>query len=118
LAGSRHGVGDLLPRPIVKPVPLHLLCDGSELLRSSYPQLFEEIGTTWGAGDGSTTFNLPNLLGTSIPNATAAPPQTVTEGGTSSTGETVSTPSGAGQTGGTTGGNTVTGGRFRNRFDI
>jgi len=43
-------------------VPLGWLeCDGRAVLRSSYPVLFATIGSTWGAGDGSTTFNLPNL---------------------------------------------------------
>lgn len=40
-----------------------LLCDGSEVSRSTYGQLFATIGTTYGAGDNSTTFNLPNLAG-------------------------------------------------------
>jgi len=38
-----------------------LLCDGSAVSRSTYPDLFAAIGTTYGAGDGSTTFNVPNL---------------------------------------------------------
>lgn len=38
-----------------------LLCDGSAVSRSEYPQLFAVIGTAFGAGDGSTTFNVPNL---------------------------------------------------------
>lgn len=40
-----------------------LLCDGSAVLRSAWPSLFAAIGTTYGAGDGTTTFNLPNLKG-------------------------------------------------------
>lgn len=36
-----------------------LLCDGSAVSRTTYAKLFARIGTTWGAGDGSTTFNLP-----------------------------------------------------------
>ena len=36
-----------------------LFCDGSAVSRTMYPDLFAAIGTTWGAGDGSTTFNLP-----------------------------------------------------------
>lgn len=40
-----------------------LACDGAAVLRSTYPELFEAIGTTWGAGDGSTTFNLPDARG-------------------------------------------------------
>jgi microcystin-dependent protein len=38
-----------------------LLCDGQAVSRNTYAALFAEIGTTWGAGNGSTTFNLPNF---------------------------------------------------------
>ena len=38
-----------------------LLCDGSAVSRSTYSDLFNIIGTRFGAGDGSTTFNLPDL---------------------------------------------------------
>lgn len=38
-----------------------LLCDGSAVSRTTYAALFAVIGTTFGVGDGSTTFNLPNL---------------------------------------------------------
>lgn len=38
-----------------------LLCDGSAVSRATYSALFTEIGTTYGAGDGSTTFNVPNF---------------------------------------------------------
>lgn len=40
-----------------------LLCDGSAISRATYAALFAVIGTTYGAGDGTTTFNLPNLKG-------------------------------------------------------
>ena len=40
-----------------------LLCDGSAVSRTDYAKLFSAIGTTWGTGDGSTTFNLPNSIG-------------------------------------------------------
>ena len=40
-----------------------LLCDGTAVSRTGYAALFAVIGTTYGAGDGSTTFNLPNLKG-------------------------------------------------------
>ena len=40
----------------------YLLCDGSAISRTLYPELFAAIGTTYGAGDGSTTFNLPNFI--------------------------------------------------------
>nr|DAP78638.1 MAG TPA: tail collar fiber protein [Caudoviricetes sp.] len=39
----------------------YLLCDGSKVSRTTYKKLFDVIGTTYGKGDGSTTFNLPNL---------------------------------------------------------
>jgi len=38
-----------------------MFCDGRALSRSAYPSLFAKIGTTYGAGDGTTTFNLPNI---------------------------------------------------------
>ena len=41
----------------------YLICDGSPVSRSTYPDLFAAVGTTYGSGDGSTTFNLPNLSG-------------------------------------------------------
>ena len=44
-----------------------LLCDGSAVSRSVYSSLFAVVGTTYGAGDGSTTFNLPD-----IPNGSSA----------------------------------------------
>lgn len=40
-----------------------LLCDGSAVSRTTYSGLFTVIGTTFGAGDGSTTFNVPDLRG-------------------------------------------------------
>lgn len=40
-----------------------LICDGSAISRTTYADLFDAIGTTYGVGDGSTTFNLPNLKG-------------------------------------------------------
>lgn len=39
----------------------YLICDGSAVSRTEYADLFAAIGTTFGAGDGSTTFALPNL---------------------------------------------------------
>lgn len=42
-----------------------LLCDGSQVSRTTYANLFAVIGTRYGAGDGSTTFTLPDLRGRS-----------------------------------------------------
>ncbi len=38
-------------------------CNGQELSRSSYPQLFSTLSTVYGSGNGSSTFNLPDLRG-------------------------------------------------------
>jgi microcystin-dependent protein len=40
-----------------------LSCDGASVSRTTYAALFAIIGTTYGAGDGSTTFGLPNMKG-------------------------------------------------------
>lgn len=39
----------------------YLLADGQAVSRTNYPKLFEVLGTTYGEGDGSTTFNLPDM---------------------------------------------------------
>jgi len=41
----------------------YLLCDGGAISRNIYSDLYAAIGTGYGAGDGSTTFNLPDLRG-------------------------------------------------------
>ena len=38
-----------------------LLCNGQAVSRSTYSALFSAIGTIWGTGDGSTTFNVPDM---------------------------------------------------------
>ena len=38
-------------------------CDGTAVSRTTYATLFQALGTTYGAGDGVTTFNLPNASG-------------------------------------------------------
>jgi microcystin-dependent protein len=43
--------------------PGWLFCDGTAISRTTYATLFGIIGTTYGAGDGSTTFNLPDMRG-------------------------------------------------------
>ena len=40
-----------------------LICDGRAVSRTTYSALFSAISTTWGTGDGSTTFNLPDFEG-------------------------------------------------------
>lgn len=59
----------------------YLFADGSTLSRTSFANLFAAIGTTWGIGDGSTTFNLPDMRGffprgASLSEAAARDPDT------------------------------------------
>ena len=49
--------------PITNPPAGYLVCNGQAISRTVYLALFNLLGTTYGAGDGSTTFNLPNLAG-------------------------------------------------------
>ena len=67
---NNEGVGDTFPigaiteYPVSESVPNNwLLCNGQAVSRIEYEELFEILGTTWGTGDGSTTFNLPNRAG-------------------------------------------------------
>ena len=48
-----------------------LICNGALVSRTTYAQLFAQIGTAWGAGDGTTTFALPDLRGR-VPRGVAA----------------------------------------------
>ncbi|MFM2091072.1 MAG: Microbacterium phage TinyTimothy [Planctomycetota bacterium] len=43
--------------------PGFLVCDGRAVSRTTYAALFARLGTSWGAGNGSTTFNIPDLQG-------------------------------------------------------
>jgi microcystin-dependent protein len=56
-------VGDILHFSGASVPSYALLCDGSAVSRSVYAPLFAVVGTTFGIGDGSTTFNVPNSLG-------------------------------------------------------
>jgi microcystin-dependent protein len=62
-------VGSLIPAGTVITSALDvaptgwMLCDGAEVNRSTYASLFAAIGTSYGSGDGVTTFNIPNLKG-------------------------------------------------------
>ena len=57
----------------------YLKCDGAAVGRDTYPDLFAAIGTTFGAGDGETTFNLPDMIGRFAEGS--ATPGTVKEAG-------------------------------------
>ena len=52
--------GSIVMWPTASAPTGYLLCDGTAVSRSTYSTLFTLFGTTFGTGDGSTTFNLPN----------------------------------------------------------
>ncbi len=55
--------GGILPYGGATAPSYFLLCDGSAVSRATYADLFGVISTTYGVGDGATTFNVPNLQG-------------------------------------------------------
>lgn len=58
-----RAIGDIIPHFGTTPPPGTLVCDGSEISREAYKELYKEIGALCGPGDGSTTFDLPDLRG-------------------------------------------------------
>lgn len=56
-------IGKIMMYASANPPVRWLVCDGSAVSRTKYAALFAVIGTTYGAGNGSTTFNLPNFTG-------------------------------------------------------
>ncbi len=55
--------GAIFSFPLETPPTGYLVCDGSAVSRTTYADLFAVLGTSYGAGDGSTTFNLPDYRG-------------------------------------------------------
>ena len=65
-SGDTLPVGSIMPYPKVIAPENWIVCDGSAISRTEYQELFEVIGTTFGVGDGSTTFNLPDIKGKTL----------------------------------------------------
>ncbi len=55
--------GSLMPYAGASAPTGYLLCDGAAISRTTYATLFALVGTTYGSGDGSSTFNIPDLRG-------------------------------------------------------
>ena len=75
-----------------------LLCAGQAVSRTTFNALFVAIGTTYGAGDGSTTFNLPDLRGRTtagVDNMNGSAANRVTSGGSGIAGTTLGAAGGA-----------------------
>jgi len=62
-------VGAIVPYGGSAAPPGFLLCDGTPANRTTYAQLFAVLGTSYGAGDGSTTFGIPDLRGRTLVGA-------------------------------------------------
>jgi len=60
---SGGAVGDVITRPVDNISSYYLECNGAAISRTTYPELFAVIGTSFGKGNGSTTFNLPDYRG-------------------------------------------------------
>lgn len=64
LVRSACPIGSVMPfAGSSSPDATWLVCDGSAISRTAYAALFAVLGTTYGSGDGSTTFNIPNMKG-------------------------------------------------------
>lgn len=61
LVGSTRMAGELVDYAGTAVPAGWLQCDGSAVSRTTYAALFAAIGTTWGVGDGATTFNVPDF---------------------------------------------------------
>lgn len=63
-SADAHFIGEIIEFASASPPSAdYLACDGAAVSRAVYSTLFARLGTTHGAGDGSTTFNLPNKAG-------------------------------------------------------
>ncbi len=62
-SGGYFSTGTIIPWPKASILTGFLRCDGTAVSRTTYADLFAVIGTSYGAGDGASTFNIPNLQG-------------------------------------------------------
>jgi len=61
--GNANPTGSIIMWPTETPPSGYLECNGVAVSRTTYASLFTALGTRYGIGDGSTTFNLPDLRG-------------------------------------------------------
>ena len=78
--------GTIYPWSKSTPPPGFLKCDGSAVSRTLYSALFEVIATTYGSGDGSSTFNVPNLTSRTLVGANSSTSVGQTGGAVDTTG--------------------------------
>lgn len=82
LSGGFQVVGRISFFPVQRAVPFHLLCDGQEVPKASFQELYAYLADTQGAAADPDNFVLPNYL-TGLTPAATAEPETVTDGGVS-----------------------------------
>jgi microcystin-dependent protein len=83
-AGATFVSGDLKVTATTATQSGWLDCDGSIVSRNTYPDLFNAIGETWGAGDGVSTFQLPDYRGRTVIGADGVTYETGDYGGAAS----------------------------------
>lgn len=69
LQGNASNVGNIVYRASLNLPSTMVICNGAEYSREAYKALFDDIGVTYGEGDGKTTFNVPDLRGVYIRGA-------------------------------------------------
>ena len=73
-------IGSIIPYAGSSVPTGYLECDGTAVSRTTYAELFAVIGTSYGVGDGNTTFNLPDMVGR-VPMGTSSGHAIGTTGG-------------------------------------
>ncbi len=71
LSGGRFEVGKLAFYPVQRSVANHLLCDGREVLKASFPELYGYYGDAGGVATDPDSFKLPDYLTDFVPSPTA-----------------------------------------------
>ena len=82
IAGLGGSVGDVKMTAYATPDSGWALCNGQALSRTTYSALFAKIGTTYGVGNGTTTFNVPNTENRFIQGASTGRPVGTVQGET------------------------------------
>ena len=85
LSGGYRMAGQIVFFPLQRSVPAHLLCDGREVGKTIFPELYSFLGDTQGTPVDPDNFVLPNFIGGAFTPAAAADTETENQG-------TVSTP--------------------------
>lgn len=81
LSGGYFRVGQLAFFPVQRSVPSHLLCDGREVPKASFPELYQYLGSSQGAPVNPDNFKLPDFIGAaSFAPAPTASTETATQG--------------------------------------